>query len=115
MSLTENRFDELHEEMRHVKYIDARLSVWSLFVAAVAVISSYVWLQADVARLKETIIELKQDRATWIAQTDRIAAELRAMSSLDAVQSTRISNLEDAVRVLQRRTNGAEQHHETRP
>lgn len=88
--------------MHQVKYIDARLSVWSLVGAAVAIISSYVWLQADVARLKDTISEMRQDRVTWIAQTDRISTELRAMSALDAVQNTRLATLEDAVRILQR-------------
>lgn len=94
--------------MHQVKYIDARLSVWSLIVAAVAVISSYVWLQADVARLKDTIAEMRQDRMSWVAQNDRISTELRAMSALDAVQNTRLATLEDSVRILQRdaRNNG---------
>lgn len=106
--MSESQFDDLRKEMRQVKYIDARLSVWSLIVAAVAVISSYVWLQADVAKLKETIAELRQDRAAWVAQNDRIASDMRGMMSLDAVQNTRLAALEDAVRILQReaRNNG---------
>lgn len=87
---------------RVTRYIDARISLTWLIASVVAIVGSYAMLQARVSQLTETIAELKQDRAAWLAQNDRISADLRGMMSLDAVQNTRLANLEDAVRSIRR-------------
>ena len=86
------------------KYIDARVSLTWLLMAVIAIVSSYVMLQSRVSQLSDSISEMKQDRATWLTQNERVLNELRVMSATDAVQSNRIAILEGEVLALRRRS-----------
>ena len=90
---------------KSTKYIDTRISVTWLIASALAIISSYILLQAKVGQLSESLMELKQDRKAWIAQNDRILLDLRSISSIDAVQTTRLSMLEAEVQALRKDIN----------
>lgn len=100
MTWNDTDIDKLRTEARTTKYIDARISLTWLIGAVIAIVSSYAVLQSRVSQLTDNIAELKQDRAVWVQQSDRLMSELRSILANDAVQNTRIQNLEEAWRTM---------------
>lgn len=91
-----------------MKYIDARVPLPWLATAAAAIVVSYVSLQSRVGQLTDAMTEIKQDRAAWIAQNERMVSEMRQMAATDAVQTTRISAIEASIDSLRRETQRRE-------
>lgn len=92
----------MEEPPENTRFIDARISLQWLIGSAIAVVISYAGLAFAVSSMSKSIEELKQDRATWLAQNQSVLSELRSLTATDAVQSNRLDTIERELHQMQR-------------